>query len=843
MDLLRRGVLVGLLFLVWGAAPCRGVIRARLELSESLRAGGTTSGLLRLQLGVEGFRKGGRWLLVVAPESLDARPEVLAGLPVGAWDYKIWPEPASWAVWRLDPGPLPGGPAGVSVPFISCVGRDAAPLTEWTFAVSRLWTGVVRSERLSAMVLFDLDGRGLWRVAEVETNRGVGPQEPAQLRVLIPSRAPQGMGLPARVLLADRFGNLSGPFRRQVLVRPYGPGRTRAEVHWLELEDGRSAVLPISPRFTPGVGLVEVELDIPRLRARSNRVVISEDFDEPRQIFWGDIGGHSGESDGLGTPGALVANARAMGLDFHMPLDDLAQLAPYSLVAWEAVAKAMARPGEFTVLPGWELDAMGTRGVIGTEALAVGRSVLPRIADPYWRSVRKAGGLLPRLRPAPTGAFTIRELQDALVGRAALAVIKDSTEPRNIPGVHFIDDRVDRLFEIYSTKGSRARVAPGEDRSPFDHQAGAEELLQRGFRVGFVAGSACRDGRPGWTTSGRGPGGLTAVWAERNTPTAIMEALAQRHCYATTGARIYLEFSYDGRPMGSEVRVTDREGYFVCHIYGTADLARVEFLRNGRAIEAYAPNRPEMGFSYLDQYPPPTAYYTVHVVQRDGHEAWSSPIWVDRREVPRIRTLHMEEAKEGSGRLEVVWSLEPGSRARELRLLERLGNDGGGDPGRYEVVRRERPPQAAGRHAAPELPPGAAAFYILELELDDGVVIRRGPVAGQVPLGQVPLVVRPEKPIEIECYLAESGEFGAFLVSHEDPRNGNLVLEARGEKGPRTVRIAFRQQGALDPPFNDERLIDGRPHDVSWRELIIEQKALRSPPIPIAFAFARPPRP
>ncbi|MEM7100658.1 MAG: DUF3604 domain-containing protein [Pseudomonadota bacterium] len=57
-------------------------------------------------------------------------------------------------------------------------------------------------------------------------------------------------------------------------------------------------------------------------------------------------------------------------------------------------------------------------------------------------------------------------------------------------------------------------------------------------------GAALAVGPTGWSMQA---GGLAAVWAEENTPRAILEAFSRREVYATTGPRIRLSF-YAGTP-------------------------------------------------------------------------------------------------------------------------------------------------------------------------------------------------------------------------------------------------------------------------------------------------------
>ncbi len=65
---------------------------------------------------------------------------------------------------------------------------------------------------------------------------------------------------------------------------------------------------------------------------------------------------------------------------------------------------------------------------------------------------------------------------------------------------------------------------------------------------------------------------------------------------------------------------------------GTAKIAKVHILRNGRILYTGEPGEQEVSFAYTDsdaEARTGTQYYYVRVEQTDGHVAWSSPIWVN----------------------------------------------------------------------------------------------------------------------------------------------------------------------------------------------------------------------
>jgi hypothetical protein len=172
--------------------------------------------------------------------------------------------------------------------------------------------------------------------------------------------------------------------------------------------------------------------------------------------------------------------------------------------------------------------------------------------------------------------------------------------------------------------------------------AGAWEALRRGYRLGMIASSDNHVGMPGRSYPHDRqihtpfPGGLAAVWAPELTREAIFDAVRARRCYGTTGARIILEFSVDGEPMGGELQVDDARAprKIRVHARGTDVITRLEILRNGQVVHTALPE-PRQAEDILslewqdDAAIQGTAFYYVRLQQADGEMAWSSPIWVD----------------------------------------------------------------------------------------------------------------------------------------------------------------------------------------------------------------------
>jgi hypothetical protein len=157
-----------------------------------------------------------------------------------------------------------------------------------------------------------------------------------------------------------------------------------------------------------------------------------------------------------------------------------------------------------------------------------------------------------------------------------------------------------------------------------------DAALARGLRFGFIANSdshgllwhhgESRKRDPFRT-------GLTAVQARQRTRDAILGAIRERRCYATSGAHILLDVRAGDAPMGSEVEEAGpHEVEVVAH--GTTRLRRVELVTSDGVIASDTATEER---SELRAWVRDARYVYARVTQEDGEMAWSSPIFFGPR--------------------------------------------------------------------------------------------------------------------------------------------------------------------------------------------------------------------
>ncbi len=142
------------------------------------------------------------------------------------------------------------------------------------------------------------------------------------------------------------------------------------------------------------------------------------------------------------------------------------------------------------------------------------------------------------------------------------------------------------VVEILSMHGvSESDDAPYQylhDMGPRDGRNTMQAGLRQGKVFGVVGSTDHHSAHPG--SYGRGRAG---VWANELTRDSLWEAIAARRTYALTGDRIALQFSVNGRAMGSVLPATP-ERHIEASVVGGAPLDYVEVLWNNRPIHRWS---------------------------------------------------------------------------------------------------------------------------------------------------------------------------------------------------------------------------------------------------------------
>jgi hypothetical protein len=471
-----------------------------------------------------------------------------------------------------------------------------------------------------------LDARGDGRLvtipgAPLPVDIAAGPAE--RLLVVVPSLV--GLSeVPVRLGAMDRCHcRPSAPLSGAFALRREGEAVATA---MFSAEDHRTVTVKA---LTPGAGvsrLVTVDAE-GRTWGKSNPAVAAPDG---LRLFWGDLHAqsefhsmhsqkidfrHATWSKGIstGTPEECYAYGRDIAcLDFIAITDQGACVS----AGWEghqAKAEEHNAPGRFVTFRGYEAGAPnGHRNVI-----------------------YRGGGVEPPRDPR-SFSFTPEPLFSYYRGRDDVMIIPHHVKTWTDWRHH--DPALEPLMEIYSCWGSSEREGFELWDKGMTPGAGAQAGLARGYRLGIIASTDNHVGMPGRSyphdrqVHTGFKGGKVAVYAEALTREAVFDALKDRHCYGTTGERIILRFSLNGRRMGSIFTADGREAPRTvrAEVVGTDQIDRVEVVRNNRDVHAAFGSDDRLSLEWTDASPMEgTTFYYLRVRQKDGEMAWSSPVWVE----------------------------------------------------------------------------------------------------------------------------------------------------------------------------------------------------------------------
>ncbi len=114
------------------------------------------------------------------------------------------------------------------------------------------------------------------------------------------------------------------------------------------------------------------------------------------------------------------------------------------------------------------------------------------------------------------------------------------------------------------------------------------------------------------------------VWAEENNKEAMFRALQARRVFGATD-KIRLAFWAGNHCMG-ECLTAETLPTLQVDATGTATISKNEFIVDGKVHKTLKPNAKHVRLSHDTKLSGKHCVW-VHLVQSDGNQAWSSPIW------------------------------------------------------------------------------------------------------------------------------------------------------------------------------------------------------------------------
>ena len=491
--------------------------------------------------------------------------------------------------------------------------------------------------RRSFLLSVDTSGKGHFDEPEI-FSLDVRGGELAKIRILTPSFVAKNKRFDAIVRFEDEFGNLTNHAPEDTLIE-LSHEHLRENLNW-KLFIPETGFISLPNLYFNEAGTYTIQL----VNSKTKKIFRSAPIrcfpENNKHLFWGMLHGESERFDSAENIESCLRHFRddkAFNFYSVSPFESPEET-PNEM--WKAVTQNIADFDEderFTTFLGFQWQG---------EAKSEGLRHLVYSKD------NKA-----ILRKKELKNSTLKKIYKSFSPKELIAIPSFTMAKGLEYNFDQFDPDFERVVEIYNAWGSSELTKKEGNTRPIASSTGKQEsaegsiqkALQRNFRFGFVAGGLDDRGAYGNlfdSDQEQYSPGLTAIIAPTQTRDALVEALYQRSCYATTGERMIVGLYLAGIPMGKEISTADKPGLAINrhlsgYVAGTKKLSKVEIIRNGKVIQTYTPDNYYLDFAYDDMTPlektvipakdkkPPFAYYYLRVTQEDGHMAWSSPIWVD----------------------------------------------------------------------------------------------------------------------------------------------------------------------------------------------------------------------
>ncbi|HEX3172407.1 MAG TPA: DUF3604 domain-containing protein [Burkholderiales bacterium] len=307
--------------------------------------------------------------------------------------------------------------------------------------------------------------------------------------------------------------------------------------------------------------------------------------------YWADLHGQSEETIGTNSARELIEFARDRAfLDAMSHQGNDFQITTPFWNELNNLSKEFNADGHFIMFPGYEWSGnTGLGGDRNVMFLNEGRQIH-----------RSHHALIDDLSDVKTDANSADDLFKMLKGEDVIVFAHIGGRYADIKMAH--DARIERSVEVHSDWGTFEWLV--------------HDAFEQGYRVGILANSDGHKGRHGASHPGASLfgayGGLSCVLATGLSRQDLADALRQRHHYATTGCRMFLDtratFAADAElyaddpnlgattskkvksaMMGDIVRSGEREVTFNVDVHASAPIERIEIRNRLETLETFRP--------------------------------------------------------------------------------------------------------------------------------------------------------------------------------------------------------------------------------------------------------------
>jgi len=449
-------------------------------------------------------------------------------------------------------------------------------------------------------IVTDVNGDGIFKGIADSPKLDIVPNVAEHFAAIVPSKLVINKKFEMQIRAEDKFFNLATGYAGAVTVRDES-GKIVAKN--VPVSNGMKRIqLKVSTS-----GPQRFRISDGKLSGRSNPCRVFKKTPE-KQIYWGDIHGHTSISDGLGDSsddyfefGRDVANLDVCALTDHGHFD------------WQQninSVKKFYEPGKYVTLLAQESGAGHDHMNFyflhdNTDHI----KSWPKKYDQLYEILHKQYNTgTPEVITGPHH-FTYHR--------------GDDRYPFGI-----FDTRTARFVEVYSSHGTSEYLGnPRPCAGACDKEKFMQAGLEMGRRFGVIGSSDTHASNPGRSIWGHYKSGLVAFLAKELTREAIWNALWNYDVYATSFDRIYVEFTINGQEMGEEITAKGK-CKIKYYVIGKTDNIKVFLIHNNKECRV---DSSKTGLVEIDFEHTPAKgnnFYYLRVVQDNGERAWSTPIWV-----------------------------------------------------------------------------------------------------------------------------------------------------------------------------------------------------------------------
>lgn len=393
-------------------------------------------------------------------------------------------------------------------------------------------------------------------------NLEIVPDKPKKLVIIAPTLVKTREEFKLLFKLEDKWGNPCTSSNESITILE---NRNFSKLpKKIGLKNGRALV---TARISDQVGFVKARF---RNKTFTSNPIVAQK--KGINHFWADLHGQTVETVGSGTIEEYFDFAKNFSLlDVSAHQGNDFQISQHFWKKINQLAKKLTKDDQFVVFPGYEWSGNSSKGG--------DRNVL--FFNDGEKIFRSSHALVDDFSDLDTDAPTVKDLFQKLKNKKAIVIAHVGGRYAELIN-H--DEKLEKLVEVHSVWGTFEWIL--------------FEALAKNMKVGIVANSDGHDGRVGSSYPGLSEfnnyGGLTCILAEKLTRKSIFNALQNRHCYATTGTRIFIDqkliVANQRFLMGDEIMADNQSAELQLKTVGTNCVEKIEVFDGKKVIHQWFPD-------------------------------------------------------------------------------------------------------------------------------------------------------------------------------------------------------------------------------------------------------------